>query len=160
MFRSWNCTSAVAFYLWHIAKAKGSTVPEMLTSNSWDPGEQPKPGWDSLIGVQGLIRDKFFKLQWRGWLDGRVGSSYPVSKPRPVSPWSSGRRQTQRAWSNCLWPGPESRSPCWLQLDHRLSRELQEGVFWRTWCYSNTVCSVFIAEPAFYNTTTTFSSSF
>lgn len=47
---------------------------------------------------RGQVREEFIKLQWHGWLEGRVGSSYPVSKPRPVSPWTSRRPQTQRRW--------------------------------------------------------------
>lgn len=39
---------------------------------------------------------------WRG-----VGSSYPVSKPRPVSPWTSRRSQTQHRWSMQLDQKPD-----------------------------------------------------
>lgn len=39
--------------------------------------------------------EEFIKLQWHSWLEGRYGSSYPVSKPRPVSPWTYRYPQTQ-----------------------------------------------------------------
>lgn len=80
-----------------------------------EPREQTIPGWDELIWGEVPLREdfkEFVKSQWHGWLERTTGSSYPVSKPRPVSPWTSRCPRTLRTWWHRLRPGTARAPPC------------------------------------------------
>lgn len=99
VFRSWNCTSAAACSLRRLTRAGRQcfTWRDKFSCRE-NQGCNQRLGEILLCEWRGQVREEFIKLQWHGWLEGRVGSSYPVSKPRPVSPWTSRRPQTQRRW--------------------------------------------------------------
>lgn len=112
VFRSWNCTFAAACSLWCLTGAWGRLylkcwqvfLAERTTSATKAPWRDSHM-WEE--GPVGEDFQEFIELRWHGWLEGRVGSSYPVSKKRPVSPWPSAHPQTQHERRNGLWCGTE-----------------------------------------------------
>lgn len=111
--RSWNCTCSAAYSLWRLI----STLRRCCTWNAefqFFLAEKHKHN-ESLARIhlsewRGPVKEgleEFIRLQWHGCLEGRGGSSYPVSKSRPVSPWTSRRPQTQHKWGDGLCSGTQ-----------------------------------------------------